>query len=279
MKRWQAILPVVLAGVIALLGSGLTYRWVNSQISPGPKVEEADVETVPIVVAVADMAWGTEITGEHLKLVSFLKESLPPGSFQDPTELEGRVLVAQMKQDEPILESRLAPTSVTTGGVAAIVTPGKRALAVRGDKVIGLSGLIKPGNRVDVLVTLTDKKRNREETKLVIQNIVVLATGSEMTETDDGESSPVDVYTLEVTPAEGEKLSLASTLGRLQLALRNAVDNEEILTKGATVPQALASFKYAVPATKKKKNKSTKSYATRVQIIKGNNVSRETFYQ
>ena len=58
----------------------------------------------------------------------------------------------------------------------------------------------------------------------------------------EGEAAPVDVYTLEVTPEEGERLSLASTQGRLQFALRNPMDTEVVLTSGATIPDTLASF-------------------------------------
>ena len=74
----------------------------------------------------------------------------------------------------------MAPDSVTTGGVSAIVKPGKRALAVKGDKVIGLSGFIRPGNWVDVLVTITNPLNKRKITKTVLENILVLATGIEI---------------------------------------------------------------------------------------------------
>jgi pilus assembly protein CpaB len=209
-------------------------------------------------------------------MVPFLKESLPPGYFHDPAELEGRVVIFPVKADEPVLESRLAPTSVKTGGISAVVTPGKRAIAVKGDKVIGLAGLIQPGNRVDVLVTLTDPRKDSEVTKLVLQDVPVLATGEELYKNGDGDASPVDVYTLEVTPEEGEKLSLAAAEGKLQFALRNAIDVDTVLTKGATIPRTLASFRTAVPKGKKSRGNP---FVRKVQVIKGNKVSQKTFYQ
>ena len=84
----------------------------------------------------------------------------------------------------------------------------------------------------------------------------------------------VDVYTLEVSPEDGEKLALASSQGRLQLALRNATDTETVLTKGATVPETLASFREVSI-----KRRGTKLYGKRVEVIKGTDVSSETFYQ
>ena len=124
---------------------------------------------------------------------------------------------------------------MTVGGVSAVIKPGMRAIAVKGDKVIGISGFIQPGNRVDVLVTLKDPKTKNETTKMVLSNVLVLATGTEVQEKQDGKPSPVDVYTLEVDPNQGEMLALAAAEGKLQFALRNMMDMETLLTKGATV--------------------------------------------
>jgi pilus assembly protein CpaB len=166
------------------------------------------------------------------------------------------------------LETKLAPTSVSTGGVSAVVTPGKRAIAVKGDKVLGISGFIKPGNRVDVLVTL--KHGKQETTKIVLENVLVLATGKEIQENDKGNPSPVDVYTMEVTPEEGEKLTLAASKGKLQFALRNVTDAEIVLTKGATINKTLSSFRPPVPP------KVRRSRA-KVQVIKGTKTEKVRF--
>jgi pilus assembly protein CpaB len=183
--------------------------------------------------------------------------------------MEGRILVVSLKQNEPILESKLAPTSVSTGGVSAVVTPGKRAVSVKGDKVLGISGFIKPGNRVDVLVTLS-RGKNRDITKIVLENVLVLATGKELQENDKGKPSPVDVYTMEVTPQEGEKLTLAASKGSLQFALRNVTDAETVLTRGATIAKTLASFRPPVPP------KVRSSRAT-VQVIRGSKSEKKKF--
>jgi pilus assembly protein CpaB len=271
----RAIVPILLALCIALIGSFLTYRWVKLQVRPSTESAEQAAEIVSIAVAVVDLAWGKQLVGEDLKRERYLKESLPPGSFKSLEKLEGRVLVFPIKANEPVLESKLAPITVETGGIAAIVEPGKRAIAVKGDKVIGLSGLIRPGNRVDVLVTVEEPGKKRSVTKLVLQGIPVLATGVQLQAGGKGEASPVDVYTLEVTPEEGEKLALADAKGRLQLALRNAIDTETVLTKGATVKDTLDSYRYA---TKRRKISAGPSVSN-VQIIKGNKVSQKTFSQ
>ena len=240
MGIWKAILPIILAVFIAFVGGIFTYNWVKRQIAPQKVVPEK--ETVMIASAAIDLPWGTKINKEQLKLVPYLKETLPPGYFSELNQLEGRVIILPIKTNEPVLETKLAPASVTAGGMAAVVKTGKRAIAVKGDKVIGLAGLIRPGNIVDVLVSIQDPRDKKQITKVILENILVLATGSEIQKNEKGEPSPVDVFTLEVTPEEGEKLALGANEGKLQLALRNAMDTEIILTGGATIPETLESY-------------------------------------
>ncbi len=282
MGKWRAILPILLAVIIAVGGGLATYRWAKRNLVPAPR-EEAKVgaESVLIAVAAADLPWGTKLDSTKLKQAPYLKQSLPPGCFQDLASLEGRVVVTPLKENEPVLESKLAPMDLATGGVSAVLKPGKRALAVKGDKVIGISGFIKPGDRVDVLVTLNDptSQTQKEVTKIVLQDIPVLATGTELQQNAKGETYPVDVYTLEVTPEEGEKLGLAASEGKLQFALRNAMDTEKVFTNGATIPKTLASYTktQAAPKTEAMPKRTARPSAVSVTLINGSTVSQVTF--
>ena len=279
MGKWKGVIPIVLALVIATGGSIFVYKWVRVKTAP-KAVAQVEGEAVSVVVAAADLPWGTKLQKEMLKNVLFLKESLPTGYQSNPESLIGRVLVAPVKQTEPILEYRLASDSITVGGVSAVVKQGMRAIAVKGDKVIGISGFIQPGNRVDVLVTLEDPATKNEVTKLVLDNVLVLATGTEIQEQQGGKPSPVDVYTLEVDPEQGEKLALAAAEGKLQFALRNMTDTETVLTKGATITSTLASLRGENP--KPKTSEPVKKWVPRertvkVEVIKGDKVSNQTF--
>lgn len=278
MARLRAIIPILLALMAAAGGSLLLYSWVQRQTAPKEVIKVVESDAVPVAVATVDLAWGTQLRPEMVKTVPFLKESLPPDYFSDAAALEGRVLVTSLKQNEPVTEARLAPESVTAGGVSAVLSPGKRALAVKGDKVIGISGFIHPGDRVDVLVSVTDPETKKDVTKLVLQNIPVLATGTEI-QKNGKETSPIDVYTLEMTPEEGEKLALAATLGKLQFALRNITDSETVLTRGATIPETLASFRSRVPTKSEKTTGAQTVHRSKftMEIIKGDKVSKKTF--
>ena len=234
--------PFVLLGVaviIALATSILIYTSLQKKT----QTVVAPLPTQPVAVAAGDMPWGTAITKDKIKTVSYLKENLPQGTFSDCGSLVGRVLVFPVKANEPIFESRLAPSNISTGGVAAVISPKKRAVAVRVDPVIGVAGFINAGNRVDVLVTINPDRggSSKPVTKIVLENILVLAAGPEV-EKKGKEPTNVNVITLEATPEEAQKLALAATEGKLQLALRNFSDTEDVRTKGTTIPILLASY-------------------------------------
>jgi pilus assembly protein CpaB len=276
--KWKAIIPIISALVIAAVGSVFLYKFIQKQTAP-KEVVRVETEAVPVAVAAVDLTWGTKLEGEMLKTIAFLRESLPPGYYSDSGSIKGRIVIAQIKKNEPVIESKLAPENITGGGVSAIVKHGYRAIAVKGDKIIGISGFIKPGNRVDVLVTFTDPRNKREITKIVLENILVLATGQKMEEGPHGEVAPVDVYTLEVTPHDAEKLALAASRGRLQFALRNIMDTETVLTRGATIPKTLSSYSsyvYKPPKKSTKKKWKPKRAISTVEIIKGDKVSKKS---
>ncbi|MGO8944133.1 MAG: Flp pilus assembly protein CpaB [Syntrophobacteraceae bacterium] len=245
MEKLKALIPFVLALVVALTVTGLIYNWIKNKAG-APGISRVIPESrAQIVLAHDDLAWGTKISADMLKAAPIAKDDTPAGSFSNPADLVGRVLVTPVKQNEPIMESKLAPRDVTTGGVSAVVHEGMRAIAVAGDKVIGLAGLIQPGNYVDILVTVQDPQNDRLHlTKTVLENIRVLATGT-MTDNkgDTTKPAPVDVFTVEVTPKEGQELSLAAVQGKLHFALRNVTDRNPVLTLASRVPELLESYR------------------------------------
>jgi pilus assembly protein CpaB len=240
MGNWRAIVPIFLSLVIATAGSIFLYKWIDSQRAPKETVK-VESEAVPVAVAAVNLPWGTKLKPEMVKMAPFLKESLPPGYVSGYNAVKDRVVITPIKMNEPVSEHKLAPIDVTTGGVSAILKPGTRAIAVKGDKVIGISGFINPGNRVDVIVTVSDPSNNKVKAKIVLEDLLVLATGTQIQKNEKGEPMPVDVYTLEVTPEQAEKLALVSTQGRLLFALRNLTDTEDVHTEGVTIAQVLNS--------------------------------------
>jgi pilus assembly protein CpaB len=299
MGKFRALVPIAISLIIAITGTVFLYKWIERQRGPKEIVEVEKVEAAPIVVSAGNLPWGTKLKPEMIKMAPYLKESLPVGYFTSTIDLKGRVIVAPLKLNEPITEAKLAPTSVKTGGVSAVLKPGMRAIAVKGDKVIGLSGFINPGNRVDVIVTVEEPKTKKIKSKIFLENIAVLATGTQIEKNEKGEPMPVDVYTLEVSPEQSEKVALAASEGRLQFALRGVTDSEDLLTKGVSVPELLAYQRWSeqqkiAPKRPADSNKGTshkrvnrnskikrKRWVPRgsvtVEIIKGTKIEKKKF--
>jgi pilus assembly protein CpaB len=292
MGNLKAFVPFLLSIVIALGGSYFLYKWVKQKTAPDTAIIIKETRAIPVVVANADIPWGVKILPEMLSTSPYLEESLPKGSFLKPEELSDRIVVSPIKEGEPILEYRLAPTSLKTGGVSAVLKPGNRAISVKGNLVLGIAGFINPGNRVDVLVTIKDPETEMEITKIVLENLLILASGTQIVENSKGEPAPVDVYTLEVTPEQGERLTLAASEGKLQFALRGATDADIVLTKGITVPEMLKSLliskpepvkspvskTVSKPRTRHRKTKYVgpkKTNKVTVEIIKGLELTKE----
>jgi len=272
MGRLRSFAPVLISLIIALVGSFFLYQWMRNNKKPSKKSAPAqESNEMAIVVAKEDIAWGTKIAPQFLTTALFLRKSLPLGCFASPGEVENRVVISSLKKGDPIVEHRLAPVDIKRGGVSVVLNSGKRAIAVKGDQVIGISGFIKPGNRVDVLVTIKEPVKKIDITKTVLEDIPVLASGIEIEDNGKGEPSPVSVYTLEVTPEQGERLILAATKGHLQFALRNISDPKSVPTKGVTVPELLESITIAAETGPKKKAtlKQTRKRRAKIVIIRG----------
>jgi len=300
MGKLRPVIPIAISLIIAAAGTVFLYKWVERQRGPKEIVQVEKTEAAPVVVAAGNLPWGTKLKPEMIKMAPYLKESLPVGYFSSTADLKDRVIVAPLKLNEPITEAKLAPTDVKTGGVSAVLQPGMRAIAVKGDKIIGISGFINPGNRVDAIVTVEEPNTKKIKSKIFLENLAVLATGTQVEKNEEGEPMPVDVYTLEVTPEQAEKIALAASEGRLQFALRGSTDSEDTLTKGVTIPELLAYQRWTeqekvVPKnsvdsnktgspervnrtkTTKKKTRWVRRGSVTVEIIKGTKIEKKNF--
>jgi len=126
MPRYRPFLILGVAVIIALVTSAMMYQWLNqAKAQPGPVQA---IKTEALSVATAELPWGTKLTREMIEVVPFPAGNLPEGYFQDRESLVGRVVLVNLKRNESILESKLAPVSITTGGVSAVTNPEKRAM-------------------------------------------------------------------------------------------------------------------------------------------------------
>lgn len=241
MNKSARILFLVVALVAAAFVSYVVYQKTAKQSTA--LTPESKQEIVQIVVMANNLNRGAKITAQDLHMAPYLKNTVPSGHFTDLTTAVDRVVLKPLQATEPLLESALAPTDIKKGGMAAVINPQKRAMAVKVNEVIGVAGFLHPGHMVDVLVSLTQPGEQKGQiTKTILENILVLSVGTEDQETVDNKTKTVTVVTLEVNLEEAEKLSLAVDQGTIQLALRGYSDSDQILTKGTTVPTLLKSY-------------------------------------
>lgn len=283
MNKSARILFLVVALVVAFFISLVVYQRTTRQ--PTLSTTEKSQKMVQIAVANRNLQRGNIITVEDLRMASYLEETVPIGHFTDLTKGVGRVVIQPIESTEPLLESALAPSDLKKGGMAAVITPQKRAMAVKVNEVIGVAGFLHPGHMVDVLVSLEQPGEQREQiTKTVLENILVLSVGSEVQESNEKTAKKVTVVTLEVNLEEAEKLALAVNQGSIQLALRSYADSDQILTKGITVPTLLKSYATAsnepVKVTETKTAIPVKPRMEKrplvIEVMNGNQVNRLT---
>ena len=204
----------------------------------------ARVNTRPVVVAAEDIAEGASLTHASLSVAQWPEVTVPSGVFASADSLVGRVARVTIFKGEPMVPGRLAPSG-TTAGLEVKIAPGKRAMAVRIDDVAGLSGLIQPNSRVDVLVTLRDQQNEKKEqvSKLFMSNMRVLSIGAEVQRGADGKPINAATAALEVTPDEAERLAVAMREGAIQLVMRGYGDPDSISTDGADAGDVLAQLR------------------------------------
>jgi len=271
-KSQKALIQITLSLILALIAGVIIFKWTSGvkRAAPVAAVEE----TVPVVVAKTDLGRGVKLTEDMLEVRKFNKASTPSGAFAEPEQLKDRVLSQAVGRGDALTPIKLADKSVMGGGVSALITPGKRAMAVKGNEVMGLSGFVRPGDRVDVIVSMTVGREEKPVTKLVLERVKVIATGTQLTPpNEEGETASVGVYTLELSPTESERLALASTQGTLHFALRNEQDNDDVRTFGTTVPKTLAALR---PKKKAEQVRQTRRRVS-IEVITGTNRSSVKF--
>lgn len=233
MNRNRLIIGVAGALVVALLASAFVYRQYKLQT---PKA----VVSQYIVVAADPLQVGERVDAANLKLIAWPGDRPVPGMFTKIEDCAGRALITPVVTNEPILDSKLAPRQAGAG-LPATIPEGMRALSVAVNDVVGVAGFVIPGTTVDVLVTgtLPAAKGGSDNniTRTILEDVRVLAAGQKIEQDKDGKPVNVPVVTLLVNPEEAVKLAMASTEGKIQLALRNTIDTK--ITDPAPVLQAV----------------------------------------
>ncbi len=266
MRNKRFFIVLVGALLFGLLAAFSVSRYLSSAQAYSKSLNRVAVAKVAIPV-------GTRIIPEQVMVVPFPKESTPEGAFDAPDKLVGRVAVTNIAPREPITEARLAPEG-TAGGLSAVIPEGYRAMTVKVDDVVGISGFIMPGTLVDIVVVINPEDGAMKDpiSKIVLQNIKVLANGKNIDQPENQrDANSVKAVTLLVTPEQAEKLALAASEGKLQLVMRNSIDQGDEQTTGMDKRRLLGGER-AVPAPepgslKSEQPAASKAPARRVRAV------------
>lgn len=198
-------------------------------------VRQVEVPTAFAVVAATHLPVGTLVMKEQVKVVPWPARNQVPGAFTSVDQVVNRGIIHPVSENEPITETKLAPVGAG-GGLSPTIPAGMRAISVKVNEVIGVAGFVVPGSRVDVLVTVGENKNDKSTiSRAVVSNVEVLTAGTRFDQEKakaDGKPIPTTVVTLLATPQDAERITLASTEGKIMLTLRNPMDTLPTQTQG-----------------------------------------------
>jgi pilus assembly protein CpaB len=254
MNRNRMLIGLTVAVVVGLFLSTYVYRAFKNASAVKPFIAQH------IVVAAIPLQLGTRVDANNLRLIPWPSDEPVSGMFTRIEDCANRALITPVAENEPILESKLAATQ-SGAGLPATIPEGMRALSVAVNEVVGVAGFVIPGTMVDVLVTgnVAGAGRGSSEniTRTILENVKVLAAGQKIEQDREGKPQTVPVITLLVTPDDAARLTMASTEGKIQLALRNTVDTklmappavlqESLFSGGAPPPKRSPGVKYVPP--------------------------------
>jgi pilus assembly protein CpaB len=223
MNRNRLILGLVGAIAVALFTSVYVYRQLQQTNQAKP------VALQHIVVAAQPLQVGTRLDTDNLRLIPWPASEPVAGMFVRIEDCANRALITPVVENEPIIENKLSPKEAGAG-LSATIPEGMRALSVAVNEVVGVAGFVIPGTMVDVLVTgsVVGGRDQSNITRTILENVRVLAAGQKIEQDREGKPQTVPVITLLVTPADAAKLAMASTEGKIQLALRNTIDTKMV---------------------------------------------------
>jgi len=239
--RPKSILLLALAlgcGLVAAIGLNQVMAKKNVE----PVVTTGDTE--PVFVAIEDVPAGEVVTPQMIKLEQWPKDKIPEGTLSSVEDIEGRRSRAKIYAGDIIRDNKLFQHGESGQVVTEMIPKGYRVVAVKVDSVSAGGALIRPTDRVDVLVHLQQNPSRgipATTTRTILQDIKVFAVNDVFkVDPEDGERSiAAKTISLLVTPEQAEKVTLASNLGMIRLVLRSHADAGQSTLDGADASELL----------------------------------------
>jgi len=251
--------------VAALLFAGGT-AFVASRLMGQKPVQQVQVQEQPgkkVLVAKGNLPAGTFIKEEDVSWQKWPTDGVNDNYLLDGTDIStvvGAVVRKGIVAGEPITEAQIARPG-DRGFLAAVLTPGMRAISIDVNEPSSVAGLVFPGDRVDVLLNMSfviqeigadgnqqTSNYRPQTTETVLENVRLLATDRNLNDIE-GEPKKLNTVTIELTPKQAEMIKVAASMGQLALSLRG-LGMPDGQTAGPTVAsaQTAASSFFTQPA-------------------------------
>jgi pilus assembly protein CpaB len=230
-RRFMTVLGVSL--VFALVVSAVFYQ-MTARSGTARRTEPTDQKD--LVVTTRPLGVGVMVKPADVKVVKVISSAFPKGGFSKIEDVLDRPVISNMLLEEAVLDGRLAAKGSGLG-LAPTIPVGMRAVTVRVNDVANVAGFVLPGMKVDVLVTGHPPTGDGDMTTTVLQNMLILSSGTTMQADARGQAIQSPSVTILATPDQAELLTLAGNDGKIQLVLRNSSDQGMEKTNGRVVSE------------------------------------------
>jgi pilus assembly protein CpaB len=284
---------LIAAALLLVIGTVFVARtWLDSQrqvAAPAPQPKKAPA--VQVLVAEVALPAGTFLKEEHMRWQPWPTDTVIPEAYlvkktTQPIDLFGAVIRRGIAAGEPITQGRIIKPG-ERGFMAAVLTPGYRAMSIKIGADSGVAGLVFPGDRVDIILTHNLSKEDGSEhraSETILKNVRVLALDSRVDD-ETGQPKLAKTATLELTPKQVEILSVARELGRLSLSLRALAKNQAELDRLAESgdplqePEPTSGKTYTWDAEASVLVRFPDSDGQKVTVVRGNNSQDQSIGQ
>lgn len=232
-KTWVVLGVALGAGLLAAL---VAYSYLSSQMAAIEARAKGD--SVTVVVAKSNLVKGTRLSADNVAIRSVPRDfahsvAVSPDQFE---RVDGQVLAYPVNGGEMILwalmESKKLPT------FSARVEAGRRAMTVPVDEINSISGMLEPGDMIDLMVTIDQK--SKKVTFPLLQHVQVMATGQRSADDPkSGERRSYSTVTLDTTPEQAQSVIVAREAGKITALLRNPQDRQPMVNARADVAALL----------------------------------------
>jgi len=227
--------------LLSLVSGVIAVVWLHRlNTLPAP---EADASP-SIVVANKTLDYGDHISPADLRLVKWPAGTLPAGSFSKIDDLAGpgedRVVLRPMEANEPVLATKVSGNGGKSS-LSSVIEADKRAMTIHVNDATGVAGFVQPGDHVDILLTHTDGSPGSAanapmsaKIEVLLQDVLVRAIDQDINVRKDAATS-IKAVTVEVSPRDAQKLTLAASIGTLSLTLRNMRSKQQVAPSSLSV--------------------------------------------